>query len=1259
MRKKIISLAMSFIMVVTFMPAMAVSSFADTSVAVTPAETTAVVYEEVDLSQLNEGDRCIIAYPGNSHYYAMTSSLDNRNRFTRASVDMTDGEITDPGAAAVWTVGIKEEEQQEQQGHRRLSFCNNGNYIALNNSKRLTLSNEAYFWTQEDGAIKSEGRYLTYSSSSFTVSDTKSILHFHKETTASNRQITVIPVRGAWQNNRNVSLIRSGKLKITIRNTSTEELTFSLHEENTGNVTFDKSTCTIPAGEEGVVRITANEHAKAAHVIITADKPVSDPYKAELHINIIDTNADDDPDSDFRKGTNLAVTSDVHGSLEELDRWQQRIKDNTKIQNPQKMIFCGDYSYESDLAAELKDFSSVISITNANFGANSGIYTSGNHEYQSDMGNELSPLFEKNNAFKRIGWAVDPAKKNNKYGVYCLGAAGWYDAVGTYPEEDINALDKALAGAPNDEPIFIAAHFPLHAFGSRETTNALKMIKVLNQYPNVIFLWGHNHSQEDTRYGQVTPAGESLNYASGRSKKINFTYACAGAMHDGQSIAYRGMIANIKGSCVTMQYFDYDGKVVSEATTVIASGNAEEDAGEDVLEIDNNTSQIEKTVNISQKSFILDILNGPISTSSRYGSRTTPPTEKEFSVISDNAEIATVELVDSTVTVEPTSTAETASTAEVKIPAYGFDKFKINLVSPGNTNIKVSRGNTQFATIKLVVLNEDGTAVPDDSNIVVPSTSNPTVKKNLNVGDTVEFAITNTSTNSSYIFYITNDSPDVVSVSDEEAGEEITTSSEDAEDVADVEDEDNEEIKIEIPKGGSKKITVTGLNDGKSRISITNNNGSYARKATISITVGKGAETLKYLAIGDSIGAGVKGGYGGDSSEYNAYNTYGSKGEKNWNVYAVSYSYVNKFATEINADSEVSWNGTAAGYRAKEICYMLDLPAYKGDGYNYDLSKVTWEDLEKVDFDFTKLDIDDYYGWAMGSRLSWNKMFRQINKEEYKKAVKKADVITIELGANEFNAFAMYGPLTNKILPALKEAIEKTKSIGNYEAANELQESYEQIADIMQKPDEIGSEQVNTVFQTLKDIKRIAGNLVDVSISYRNLIKELTKSFDYAYKSFRYYWKTLLTHIRKVNPDAAIIVTSVPNPLDGMNLSGMNLSQMGLDLGGLDISNLNPGDLVKPFITDMNNYIKNNAQKYRYSIADISGVSLNPKKEDGTPDPAYSFHPNNEGHDQIFEAVRQAYPDAVEKSESVLRKIINSVKDAISKLFGGTKQQTK
>ena len=187
------------------------------------------------------------------------------------------------------------------------------------------------------------------------------------------------------------------------------------------------------------------------------------------------------------------------------------------------------------------------------------VVTTGNQEHKAG-----APAWDGLGAgFLRIGEAV----RTEDYIVYCFGAAGEQMA---FPQEDIDALAAYLADAPNNIPIFVVSHYPLHLSvpyashdipgGVRQTRNSDKLVGLLNKHPNVVFFWGHNHTFQDPRYGTIRPAGSRFTWDSSdvtQKLTVNFTYANLGSFCRGDTY---GCIAELRrdGDSITVKLYYVD-----------------------------------------------------------------------------------------------------------------------------------------------------------------------------------------------------------------------------------------------------------------------------------------------------------------------------------------------------------------------------------------------------------------------------------------------------------------------------------------------------------------------------------------------------------------------------------------------------------------------------------------------------------------------------------------------------------------------------
>lgn len=183
-------------------------------------------------------------------------------------------------------------------------------------------------------------------------------------------------------------------------------------------------------------------------------------------------------------------------------------------------------------------------------------YTLGNHEWMAYAGGDYTNYKDHPAAQRTI--QLGEAIKNDDYIFYCFGAGPIAVNAGqAYDLADIATMDAYLADAPTDVPIFVLTHFPIHYFGGRTTGNAAALVETLNKYPNVVLLWGHNHSVFDTYYDTVYKPGAYLEIdGAGTEAEINFTYAAAGCMSDEEYTGPEGGSAFIRGKALVVDIVD-------------------------------------------------------------------------------------------------------------------------------------------------------------------------------------------------------------------------------------------------------------------------------------------------------------------------------------------------------------------------------------------------------------------------------------------------------------------------------------------------------------------------------------------------------------------------------------------------------------------------------------------------------------------------------------------------------------------------------
>ena len=265
-------------------------------------------------------------------------------------------------------------------------------------------------------------------------------------------------------------------------------------------------------------------------------------------------------------GNYVLFTSDVH-------RYAYLTKDllaaaNGIIKDDGGSGNVGLISFGGDLANEQAIYADNMSILKAAVATSEGTvaaYTKGNHE--SDVKDED---FIKITGMSRIGETV--INKDNYY-FFNFGAAGKDQA---FLEADIAALKEYLEKLPedNEKPVFIVSHFPLHYYNDRRNSKlADQVVALLNEHPETVFLWGHNHTEQDPGYGMIRLPGDIIQTGvkAETGKEIKFTYACLGALRDGVNGA-NGLLAKVDGSQITFRYIDLN-NTGSEQTWTDAQGN--------------------------------------------------------------------------------------------------------------------------------------------------------------------------------------------------------------------------------------------------------------------------------------------------------------------------------------------------------------------------------------------------------------------------------------------------------------------------------------------------------------------------------------------------------------------------------------------------------------------------------------------------------------------------------------------------------------
>lgn len=393
-----------------------------------------------------------------------------------------------------------------------------------------------------------------------------------------------------------------------------------------------------------------------------------------------------------------------------------------------------------------------------------------------------------------------------------------------------------------------------------------------------------------------------------------------------------------------------------------------------------------------------------------------------------------------------------------------------------------------------------------------------------------------------------------------------------------------------------------------------------------------------YLAIGDSVGAGCKM-YIEEPEFIEFEKIIGNRkdidhAQKNFRMDLVKQAYPYMFAKSIGADMERSVNGTHTALTAKDICRILGVPSKLDPGYTN--SGIIGNTLGK---DLLSILCNDY------------------NSNVYKNAIKTADIITVELGENEFTTFAGG---ENAKLDILINAV--TNAASKAQSASERAE----LKDLVSRIDRIINRkhfEADDICAMISDAVALSG---DAAALTGDIIEGLKDSIGAAAVEYRYYWNLLMKYIcQHKKPGTVVIATTLPEPFSGGTLLEKSIMEY------VNFSAATPGmlgKLLKPFIVDMNSYIYSKAAVYDYRVANIGDVRMNNGLdyfEDGTVnlseldlaslkmDSAIIkagttqeeinsisiLHPNADGHRKIAQELEATYYDTL---RAYLPKVSNS-----------------
>ncbi len=183
------------------------------------------------------------------------------------------------------------------------------------------------------------------------------------------------------------------------------------------------------------------------------------------------------------------------------------------------------------------------------------------------------------------------------------------------------------------------------------------------------------------------------------------------------------------------------------------------------------------------------------------------------------------------------------------------------------------------------------------------------------------------------------------------------------------------------------------------------------------------------------------------------------------------------------------------------------------------------------------------------------------------KYIKKADLITLQIGANDsFQAIII-------LFEMLKE---NTELLAELQAAGVL------------SPDLT----LEAIQKAAEDVETLA-HLVEMQLA--------------AYNSFRASFDVVIRIIREINPTAKLVVVGLYNPLEVTSFAGIS-----------------PAPLIQPLIQGINDYMESgSAYSNEYTYVGLTGIEnyMGTGQIFANPDQPGDVHPTENGHRQIAEQI--------------------------------------
>lgn len=246
--------------------------------------------------------------------------------------------------------------------------------------------------------------------------------------------------------------------------------------------------------------------------------------------------------SDFqRKVSSTDGSNDFDGAVKEMNEIIREIKDD--YSGMDGAFFLGDYTTLYTQETTEQGLAHVQNVLNSAWGLNEEdvIHVQGNHDpFVTGMDTSGGHEFEYYNVFVI----------HNKDFPWCQGGkTGTNDTNKDTVQNTAKKLEAFLkdkADKNDNRPVFITSHVPLHyskrstSSGQYDNTYAKYIFDVVKKYGddlNIIFMFGHNHSQNYDNYlggaAIYLPEGSNIlipkeGEAAFASEPLNFTYMNAG-----------------------------------------------------------------------------------------------------------------------------------------------------------------------------------------------------------------------------------------------------------------------------------------------------------------------------------------------------------------------------------------------------------------------------------------------------------------------------------------------------------------------------------------------------------------------------------------------------------------------------------------------------------------------------------------------------------------------------------------------------------